>query len=198
MASPVPGYKVTTAYGVPGSWAAGEHTGEDYACPVGTPVVAAAPGTVVRAENQGDYGNRIDIRCDLDNCEHSYSHLSRFHVKAGQHVGAGQMLGESGNTGRSTGPHVHYEQRHHPYGYYDYHRPSHSSSTSEPEPEPDDDEGEDMLVIVAPNGAAYLIVGATRAHGIHDTVDVQEMERDGIPVVSLTEATFNSVLAGRS
>jgi len=167
MTSPVPGYKVTTSFGVPGSWAAGEHTGEDYACPVGTPVVAAAGGTIVKAGNQGDYGNRIDIRCHVDSCEHSYSHLSRFHVKVGQVVGAGQMIGESGNTGRSTGPHCHYEERHTPYGYYDYRAPHHSHSDTAPTPEPPPKRRRKATMILAKtadDGAIYLVGVSGAAH----------------------------------
>lgn len=68
----------------------------------------------------------------------------------------------------------------------------------EPEPEQPDDEGDDMLAIVAPNGAAYLIMGATRAHGIHDAADLAQLSADGIPVVNVTEGTFKSILTDRA
>lgn len=69
----------------------------------------------------------------------------------------------------------------------------------EPEPEPEPiDEGEEMFAIVAPDGSAYLIMGATRAHGIMDGSDLLQMEQDGIPVTHLTWGTFNSILAGRN
>ncbi len=118
---PVP-YPVTTPYGVPGSWAAGVHTGQDHACPIGTPVIAAAPGEVLLAEYQGDYGNRIDIQRHGGR-RHSYSHLSSFNVVPGHQVSAGQVIGASGNSGRSSGPHVHYEERDDPGGYNDHVRP---------------------------------------------------------------------------
>lgn len=127
MTSPVPG-GIGTPYGVPGSWAAGVHTGEDYPCPSGTPVLAAAGGTVMKAGDQGDYGLRVDVRCSADGCEHSYSHLSRIDVHAGQAVSAGQQVGLSGNTGRSSGPHLHYEERDNPYGYHNHRAPVHTGS----------------------------------------------------------------------
>lgn len=200
MGSPVPGYDIGTPYGKPGSWAAGYHTGNDYPAPTGTPVVAARAGDVTKVKWDGDYGNRVEIL--TGDIEHSYSHLSKFSVSFGQHVAEGEKIGEVGSTGNSTGPHLHYEERTPPHGYSDDRKPQFDVTTGtapqpEPDPEPDEDEGEEMFAIVAPSGAAYLIVGATRAHGIMDGKDLEEMEKDGIPVLYLTDATFHSILAGR-
>jgi murein DD-endopeptidase MepM/ murein hydrolase activator NlpD len=124
MVNPAPGYRVTTPYGTPGNWAAGYHPGEDYACPEGTAVAAAAAGTVISAAYDGDYGNRVEVL--TGSVLHAYCHLSGFEVSEGDQVAAGQTIGRSGTTGRSTGPHLHYEERVAPYGYYDDRAPQFS------------------------------------------------------------------------
>jgi murein DD-endopeptidase MepM/ murein hydrolase activator NlpD len=108
--SPVPGYEVTTEYGVPGSsWSTGYHTGVDYAAPEGTEVVAAAGGTVVYAQDDGgSYGNRVVIEHE-DGYYTTYNHLSEIDVEVGQEVTAGDPIGEVGNTGNSFGAHLHFE-----------------------------------------------------------------------------------------
>ena len=108
--SPVPGYEIGTEYGVPGAnWSSGYHTGVDYAAESGTPVVAAASGTVVYAQNDGGaYGNRVVIE-HAGGYYTTYSHLSQIDVEVGQEVTAGDTLGEVGSTGNSTGPHLHFE-----------------------------------------------------------------------------------------
>ncbi len=86
------------------------HQGLDIAVPVGTTVTAAAAGTVIMAQWYGGYGNYILI----DNGNHystGYGHLSAFYVSAGQVVQRGQAIAASGNTGYSTGPHLHFEIR---------------------------------------------------------------------------------------
>ena len=85
------------------------HRGIDLACPVGTPVVAADGGTITRARtNAGSYGNYIDV--DHGNGYTTrYAHLSQIEVQVGQKVVKGQEIAKSGNTGRSTGPHLHFE-----------------------------------------------------------------------------------------
>lgn len=124
--SPVPGKKITTPFGKKGGWTAGYHTGDDYACPVGTKVVATRAG-VVKSDSWGAaYGVHIIIESKElkgKTIRHLYAHLSRKSVKSGDHVKVGQQIGKSGNTGRTTGPHVHYEERVSPYGYTNHRKP---------------------------------------------------------------------------
>ncbi|HRY27325.1 MAG TPA: peptidoglycan DD-metalloendopeptidase family protein [Geminicoccaceae bacterium] len=86
------------------------HRGVDFAAPTGTPIYAAGDGTLTQAGRNGSYGNYIQIR---HNGEYStaYAHLSRFAkgITAGKRVRQGQVIGYVGTTGRSTGPHLHYE-----------------------------------------------------------------------------------------
>lgn len=86
------------------------HSGIDIARPTGTPIRAAADGTVEIASYKGAYGNMIE----LDNGNEIltvYGHLSRIAVSVGQKVKAGEVIGYVGSTGRSTGPHLHFEIR---------------------------------------------------------------------------------------
>ncbi|RII18775.1 Murein DD-endopeptidase MepM [Streptomyces sp. YIM 130001] len=101
---------VTTAYRKPGAWAAGFHTGIDFAVPTGTPVVAVGPGSVVVAGDQGAYGNCVVVGM-TDGKFTLYAHLSRIEVEVGQQVTGGHRLGLSGATGNVTGPHLHFEAR---------------------------------------------------------------------------------------
>jgi murein DD-endopeptidase MepM/ murein hydrolase activator NlpD len=87
------------------------HPGFDLAAPTGTPVSAAAGGTVVHAGPAGTYGNLITIRHD-NGYETRYAHLSEVDTNPGQRVEAGQLIGKVGTTGYSTGPHLHFEVRH--------------------------------------------------------------------------------------
>jgi murein DD-endopeptidase MepM/ murein hydrolase activator NlpD len=103
-------YPVSAAYGRPGSWLAGYHTGVDFAVPVGVPVQSVGPGTVVVAGHFGAYGNAVVTRME-DGHHVLYAHLSEIAVRTDQEVAAGEPLGSSGNTGRSTGPHLHFEVR---------------------------------------------------------------------------------------
>ncbi len=86
------------------------HNGTDFAVPVGTPVLATGDGVVVKATTNAATGRYVVIR---HNGKYStvYMHMSKLLVKAGQKVSQGQKIGLSGNTGRSTGPHIHYEFR---------------------------------------------------------------------------------------
>jgi murein DD-endopeptidase MepM/ murein hydrolase activator NlpD len=91
-------------------WGGGSeyHGGIDIGAPVGTPVHAPAPGVVAFAGRHGEYG--IAVMIDHGNDVRSlYGHLSRLHVAAGQDVKRGDLIASSGNTGRSSGPHLHYE-----------------------------------------------------------------------------------------
>ena len=84
------------------------HPGIDFAGPWGSVVHATAPGTVVFAGNKGGYGNMVEI--DHGYGIHTrYGHLSAINVRVGTRIGKGAGLGRVGSTGRSTGPHVHYE-----------------------------------------------------------------------------------------
>jgi len=86
------------------------HAGIDVAVPVGTPVRASAAGRVVLATVQSGYGNIMCVQHagPVSTC---YAHLSSFGASVGASVGKGAVIASSGNTGRSTGPHVHYEVR---------------------------------------------------------------------------------------
>ncbi|MCE9667315.1 M23 family metallopeptidase [Myxococcus stipitatus] len=85
------------------------HNGVDYGTPIGTPVWAVADGTVTQAGNAGAAGNMVVIR-HANGFETQYMHLSRFGegIRAGARVSQKQVIAYSGNTGRSTGPHLHF------------------------------------------------------------------------------------------
>jgi murein DD-endopeptidase MepM/ murein hydrolase activator NlpD len=86
------------------------HSGQDIAAPRGAPVLAAADGKVVQAGWQNGYGQTVVI--DHGNgLTTRYGHLSKIEVSAGQELKRGEELGQVGSTGRSTGPHLHYEVR---------------------------------------------------------------------------------------
>lgn len=84
------------------------HNGVDYSMPVGTPVLSVGDGTVVSATRDGAAGNYITIKHN-NQYTTRYMHLKSIHVKPGEKVKRGEKIGLSGNTGRSTGPHLHYE-----------------------------------------------------------------------------------------
>ncbi len=84
------------------------HRGVDVSTKPGTPVIAPADGVVVEVGNDPDYGEIIRLDHGLGH-KTFYAHLSEVVVKKGQKVHRGQMIGKVGNTGRSTGPHLHYE-----------------------------------------------------------------------------------------
>ena len=86
------------------------HPGLDFAAAVGTPVFATADGTVEETGWKGGYGNCIDIAHGF-NYTTRYSHLSEILVKPGAHLKRGELIGRVGSTGKSTGPHLHYEVR---------------------------------------------------------------------------------------
>ena len=106
---------VTSGFGVRQDPINGEgafHTGIDIEAPIGTPVRAAADGDVTEAAINGGYGREVvlDHGHDLHTL---YAHLSAFAVVAGEHVTRGQVIGYIGESGRATGPHLHYEVRVH-------------------------------------------------------------------------------------
>ena len=86
------------------------HEGTDLAAPIGTPVYATADGTVIFAGWSSGYGRLIKIRHDFG-IETRYGHLNKIRVTVGQRVSQGERIGDMGNSGRSTGPHLHYEVR---------------------------------------------------------------------------------------
>jgi hypothetical protein len=86
------------------------HQGVDVAAPEGTPVFAAATGKVRLAEEKGGWGKLIILE-HSDGFSTHYAHLDGYEVKEGDQVTKGQVIGKVGNTGQSTGPHLHYEVR---------------------------------------------------------------------------------------
>lgn len=91
------------------------HEGIDFVAPIGTPIVATAAGRVLQARRNGAYGNMVEVE-HAEGFVTRYAHLQSMQVQPGQEVRAGERLGLLGNTGRSTGPHLHYEviYRHQP------------------------------------------------------------------------------------
>jgi murein DD-endopeptidase MepM/ murein hydrolase activator NlpD len=84
------------------------HEGIDVSAPMGAPIVAPAAGTVTRVTRQTGYGNMLEIDHGYGIVT-KYAHCSRIVVRAGQHVKRGQVIANVGNSGLSTGPHLHYE-----------------------------------------------------------------------------------------
>ncbi|AZI38198.1 M23 family metallopeptidase [Caenibius tardaugens NBRC 16725] len=87
------------------------HSGLDFRGPIGSPIYAAATGKVIFAGVKNGYGNVIEISHG-NGLVTLYAHMSAFHARPGQDVQAGDIIGAIGNTGRSTGPHLHFEVRH--------------------------------------------------------------------------------------
>ncbi len=86
------------------------HEGIDMAGALGSPIYATADGTVIHAGWESGYGNLVKIRHEFG-IETRYGHLSKVRVEVGQKVSRGDRIGDMGNTGRSTGTHLHYEVR---------------------------------------------------------------------------------------
>ena len=110
---PVNGAALTSGYGMrihPVLGGRRAHKGVDLAEPVGSPVYATADGVVSRAEWFSSYGLYISLEHG-GNIQTRYGHLSRLNVASGQAVHKGDLIGYVGTTGRSTGPHLHYEVR---------------------------------------------------------------------------------------
>lgn len=84
------------------------HQGVDLACAEGTPVLAAMDGVVFAAGRSASYGNYVRV-IHPDGAETLYAHLQYLYARTGQVVGAGEVLGTAGQTGRATGPHLHFE-----------------------------------------------------------------------------------------
>jgi murein DD-endopeptidase MepM/ murein hydrolase activator NlpD len=127
MPSPLPDYDITTPWGTRGPWMAGYHTGDDYATGGlrGVPVLATHRGTVVGTGNVwgSSYGLQIVIEGPAGRIRMGYCHLRDLSVRTGDLVQEGHLIGFSGNSGRTTGPHLHYEERRRPFYYGDDRRP---------------------------------------------------------------------------
>ena len=111
LRTPVDGARLSSRYGKRKHPVLGYtkmHRGVDFAAPTGTPIYAAGDGTVEAAGTNGGYGKYIRIRHNAT-YKTAYAHLSRIKVKKGKRVRQGQVIGHVGSTGRSTGPHLHYE-----------------------------------------------------------------------------------------
>ncbi|MGW2298506.1 M23 family metallopeptidase [Streptomyces violaceorubidus] len=108
--APVETYELSASFGSGGSRWANRHTGQDFAVPVGTPVRSVGTGRVLKVSCGGAFGIQVVV-------EHpggyytQYAHLAAVAVDQGDRVGAGQWIGQSGSTGNSTGPHLHFEVR---------------------------------------------------------------------------------------
>ena len=113
VATPIPGAEITSLYGTrrdPLLGTAAFHSGMDFRGTTGTPILAAASGKVLNAGNRGGYGNEVEL--DHGNgLTTRYGHMSQIYVREGEKIHAGQVIGAVGSTGRSTGPHLHYEVR---------------------------------------------------------------------------------------
>ena len=113
LTRPMPGAPITSRFGVridPFLGTPAMHTGIDFRAPTGYPARATADGTVTMAGYNGGYGNMVEV--DHGNgITTRYGHLSKIEVTVGQVVSKGTVLGRTGSTGRSTGPHLHYEVR---------------------------------------------------------------------------------------
>lgn len=98
-------YSINSGYGRRGGRL---HAGVDFPTPTGTALTAVSSGSVVGRTSGGPAGNKISLSTDMAGIVAGYHHLSRFAASLGQTVAKGQVIGYSGNTGRSTGPHLHF------------------------------------------------------------------------------------------
>lgn len=100
-------YRLTSGYGM--RWGR-LHAGTDFAGPIGTPVYSTADGVITHAGWSSGYGRLIKVQHEFG-IETRYGHLNAIRVQVGQRVSRGDRIGDMGNSGRSTGPHLHYEVR---------------------------------------------------------------------------------------
>ena len=106
MVTSAPGYRVDPFTGR-SSW----HAGTDYGAYSGTPILATGDGYVIRADWDDEFGNVVEIAHPGVNLVTRYAHAQDIYVKSGQRVAKGEAIASVGSTGRSTGPHLHYEVR---------------------------------------------------------------------------------------
>jgi murein DD-endopeptidase MepM/ murein hydrolase activator NlpD len=102
------GYHITATFGQGGSRWAHNHTGLDFAAPIGTRIGAVMKGVVIFADWAGPYGRQVQVRHE-DGTVTWYNHMSKFSVSVGETVYAGDQVGAVGMTGNTTGPHLHFE-----------------------------------------------------------------------------------------
>ena len=110
---PIDAMALTSAFGTrndPFNGRRARHNGIDIPSPIGTPIYATADGTIGRAQRLGGYGNYVEIEHG-NAIQTRYGHMSAIAVSSGQPVRRGDIIGYVGSTGRSTGPHLHYEVR---------------------------------------------------------------------------------------
>ncbi|MCE7030794.1 M23 family metallopeptidase [Jiella avicenniae] len=110
---PMPARLISSTFGVRADPFLGRsafHSGIDFAEPQGSAVRATAPGKVIKAGSYGGYGNMVEIDHG-DGITTRYGHMSKIAVKVGATIARGETIGSVGSTGRSTGPHLHYEVR---------------------------------------------------------------------------------------
>ena len=106
---PVDDYNLTAEFGDWGLWAS-YHTGLDFSADYGAPIKAMANGEITEVGYDGSYGNKVVITLD-DGTELWFCHMSEYAATSGQEVRAGEVIGYIGNTGNTTGPHLHVEVR---------------------------------------------------------------------------------------
>jgi len=110
---PLEGFRLTSGFGMRNHPVLGRrraHKGIDLGAPTGTPILAAADGIISRADWFGSYGLYVSVEHGGE-IQTRYAHMSRLNVAKGQRVSKGDVIGFVGTTGRSTGPHLHYEVR---------------------------------------------------------------------------------------
>ncbi len=113
FANPAPGKERTSSFGLrtdPFLGTRAMHAGIDFRCAVGEPIRATAAGKVVRAAWNGGYGRMVEVE-HANGITTRYAHMSAITVREGDKVEVGTIVGEAGSSGRSTGPHLHYEVR---------------------------------------------------------------------------------------
>jgi len=108
--TPVETYELSAGFGSGGERWANRHTGQDFAVPIGTPVRAVGEGRVVKVSCGGAFGIEIVIQHPGGSYT-QYAHLAAVAVDRGERVATGQWIGQSGTSGNSTGPHLHFEVR---------------------------------------------------------------------------------------
>lgn len=149
-------YPITQRFGE--TYTSKSHTGIDYGCPMNTPILASNDGTVIYAAwKDGGYGICVFLRHQDGNMT-IYEHLGNVAVKVGDKLSMGDVLGYSGNTGNSTGPHLHFEARNQAGQAFDPMKlPLMTVDDSIGRPDPEDlkeaDDLHEAVKVVAPAGA---------------------------------------------